>query len=260
MRPIDFGAPRLLLDHPAPTDEHPIDREPTLIIRRPRVTAVAVVILLAVVVLGARPAPVGAAAWPGRRAAHGVREAVPANSNASPAARSLLAYLAGLSKATRRVIPGEFMGYGNSASLHAAHSVHVMTGQWLGIAGFDYNNFSQGVLTTVTNQLADEWWDDGGLVMLGPQSLFNPITGADNDGSPHPLSAAQRQAILTPGTAANRAFYQELDVVAGALQQLQRAGVVVIYRPFSEMNGFWFWWGTGRLRSSRPCGRTRFGT
>ena len=31
--------------------------------------------------------------------------------------------------------------------------------------------------------------------------------------------------------------------MAAGLQQLRDAGVVVLWRPFHEMNGDWFWWG-----------------
>jgi mannan endo-1,4-beta-mannosidase len=34
----------------------------------------------------------------------------------------------------------------------------------------------------------------------------------------------------------------ELDRIADGLQQLQTNGVVVLWRPFHEMNGDWFWW------------------
>ena len=36
---------------------------------------------------------------------------------------------------------------------------------------------------------------------------------------------------------------QELDLIAAGLQELKDAGVVVLWRPFHEMNGGWFWWG-----------------
>jgi mannan endo-1,4-beta-mannosidase len=35
---------------------------------------------------------------------------------------------------------------------------------------------------------------------------------------------------------------RELDQLAEGLQQLKDAGVVVLWRPFHEMNGDWFWW------------------
>jgi mannan endo-1,4-beta-mannosidase len=35
---------------------------------------------------------------------------------------------------------------------------------------------------------------------------------------------------------------RELDRLADGLQELKNAGVVVLWRPFHEMNGDWFWW------------------
>ena len=36
---------------------------------------------------------------------------------------------------------------------------------------------------------------------------------------------------------------KELDTLAEGLKELQDADVVVLWRPFHEMNGGWFWWG-----------------
>ncbi len=36
---------------------------------------------------------------------------------------------------------------------------------------------------------------------------------------------------------------KDLDTIAAGLKELQEAGVVVLWRPFHEMNGGWFWWG-----------------
>ena len=33
-----------------------------------------------------------------------------------------------------------------------------------------------------------------------------------------------------------------MDVIAGYLRQLKDAGVPVLWRPYHEMNGMWFWW------------------
>ena len=40
-----------------------------------------------------------------------------------------------------------------------------------------------------------------------------------------------------------------MDDVAGLLRELQDEGVVVLWRPYHEMNGGWFWWG-GKTRDS----------
>ncbi|HEY0759399.1 MAG TPA: glycosyl hydrolase [Acidisarcina sp.] len=49
--------------------------------------------------------------------------------------------------------------------------------------------------------------------------------------------------LLTPGTALNARWLAQTDVIAGYLKELQDAGVPVLFRPFHEMNGNWFWWG-----------------
>lgn len=48
--------------------------------------------------------------------------------------------------------------------------------------------------------------------------------------------------LLTDGTPLNAAWKKQMDGVAGYLKQLQQAKVPVLWRPFHEMNGVWFWW------------------
>jgi mannan endo-1,4-beta-mannosidase len=49
--------------------------------------------------------------------------------------------------------------------------------------------------------------------------------------------------LLTPGTDIHNRWVEQVDVVAGYLKQLQDAGVPVLFRPYHEINGNWFWWG-----------------
>jgi len=48
--------------------------------------------------------------------------------------------------------------------------------------------------------------------------------------------------LVTDGTELNRAWKAHADVIAGYLKQLRDARVPVLWRPFHEMNGIWFWW------------------
>lgn len=48
--------------------------------------------------------------------------------------------------------------------------------------------------------------------------------------------------LVTEGTELNTAWKKQMDGVAGYLKQLQEAKVPVLWRPFHEMNGVWFWW------------------
>jgi hypothetical protein len=49
-------------------------------------------------------------------------------------------------------------------------------------------------------------------------------------------------AVLTAGTAENASFLERLDATAANLQLLEDVGAAVIFRPFHEAGGTWFWW------------------
>lgn len=57
------------------------------------------------------------------------------------------------------------------------------------------------------------------------------------------LTDEQWRELITPNTALNKKWLAQIDVVASYLKQLQKANVPVLWRPYHEMNGVWFWWG-----------------
>ncbi len=57
------------------------------------------------------------------------------------------------------------------------------------------------------------------------------------------ISRQQFEAIVTPGTPQYELWAQDVDEVAEYLKQLRDARVPVLWRPYHEMNGGWFWWG-----------------
>lgn len=57
------------------------------------------------------------------------------------------------------------------------------------------------------------------------------------------LGDAEWKELITPGTHLNERWRSQVDVVAWFLKQLRTAGVPVLWRPYHEMNGEWFWWG-----------------
>jgi len=48
--------------------------------------------------------------------------------------------------------------------------------------------------------------------------------------------------LTTDGTKVNTEWKAQADVIAGYLKQLKEARVPVLWRPYHEMNGVWFWW------------------
>jgi mannan endo-1,4-beta-mannosidase len=59
----------------------------------------------------------------------------------------------------------------------------------------------------------------------------------------HLPTAEQWDELVTDGTKLNEAWKKGADEIAGYLQELQAANIPVLWRPYHEMNGEWFWWG-----------------
>lgn len=143
-------------------------------------------------------------------------------------------------------VSGQFIELG---PLTPIQNIDASTGYWLGMIGGDYWHFG-GTGPAVSgypfNANAISYWQNSGLVTL-ICSMPNPTTGGYS-GDTSGLDAA---GLLTSGTATNNALMSMLDDIATGLQQLQSNGVVVIFRPYHEANGNWFWWGTGLLSGSQ---------
>lgn len=87
-----------------------------------------------------------------------------------------------------------------------------------------------------------EWWNRGGLVTIcwhcGPDFSGNYDNCKEDE-------ITDWDAVLTKGTKENEAFIAGMDKAGKALLELQKQGVTVLWRPFHEFDGAWFWWGKG---------------
>ncbi len=117
------------------------------------------------------------------------------------------------------------------------------TGRHVGLIGADFGWFSGDDYPVET--LIDHW-NEGGLVTVswhadnpfteGTDVYWNTVENKDKiDLKSLVKDAETTQAWIN--------YRTELDRVAGALQKLRDANVMVIWRPFHEMNGDFFWWG-----------------
>lgn len=115
------------------------------------------------------------------------------------------------------------------------------TGELPAIRGLDFmHNDFQGV---VNRSIA--WWNKGGI----PHICWH--TGSDfasgyNESKSHNLDW---EKALTPGTAEYDKLIKAMDRAVPYLQQLEDAGVPVLWRPFHELDGGWFWWSKGGSES-----------
>ena len=57
------------------------------------------------------------------------------------------------------------------------------------------------------------------------------------------ISDADWDEILATGTPLHKVWEEHVDRLAAALSTLRDEKIPVIFRPYHEMNGAWFWWG-----------------
>ena len=87
---------------------------------------------------------------------------------------------------------------------------------------------------------AKEWHLRGGLVTI---CWHTGIIGNTYPASKEELPDFDR--LLTPGTEENSMMISRWRRAASALGELKSLGIPVLWRPFHEFDGGWFWWGKG---------------
>ncbi len=170
----------------------------------------------------------------------------PINPHASPEARALLAYIDSISG--KGTVTGQH-NFPNDGSKWTDR-VLDLTGKYPGLFGEDFG-FSAGedkdsVLSrpAMIEELKRQW-QNGALIALTWHGVRptddEPVTFRDSVQG-H-LTDYEFHQLLTPGTPLYNHWCEQVDIVAGFLRQLRDAHVPVLFRPFHEVNGNWFWWG-----------------
>ncbi len=115
---------------------------------------------------------------------------------------------------------------------------HILkvTGKLPAMRGLDFkaNDFDGVVMRSI------EWTKRGGLVTI---CWHTGVAISDYPESKEDDPDFER--LFTEGTAENTTLMSSWDRAARALQYLRRADVTVLWRPFHEFDGQWFWWGKG---------------
>lgn len=170
----------------------------------------------------------------------------PITSNASQEAIDLLDYLSSISG--KHTLTGQHcMPLAGSTRLAG---VEKLTGLYPAVFGQDFGFSAAGTWDGINfrQQIVDEAirrHNDGFIITLmwhavrpiddEPVDFIKSIQGK--------LTEQQWTDLLTPGTEVHERWKSQVDVIAFFLKQLREASVPVLWRPYHEMNGGWFWWG-----------------
>jgi hypothetical protein len=110
------------------------------------------------------------------------------------------------------------------------------TGKQPALRGMDFINSRDNEAEV---RHAIEWWKGGGI----PTIMWHwgaPAVGEGYENSKKPVSI---DSIFMEGTPQNLSFWKELKAKADLLERIKKENVPVLWRPFHELNGNWFWWG-----------------
>jgi mannan endo-1,4-beta-mannosidase len=128
--------------------------------------------------------------------------------------------------------------------------VYEITGSHPAVKGMDFGFSEPNTLDGINfrQKLVDDaikYWNEGSIITLMwhavPPDMEEPVTFRKDIQSK--LTDEQWNELITPDTELNRRWQSQVDVIAFFLKQLRDARVPILWRPYHEMNGNWFWWG-----------------
>ncbi len=169
----------------------------------------------------------------------------PVNKNISKEAKELLNYLYSLKG--KHTLSGQH-NYSSSPS-GANDSVIAITGKAPALWGGDLvGNFSPQKPKTCRQDIINEaikQHNNGSIITL----MYHQVKPFDSDSLGFSKSVKGQvtdeewEQITTPETEYHNMLIEKLDTVAIYLKQLQKKNIPVLWRPYHEMNGIWFWYG-----------------
>ena len=158
------------------------------------------------------------------------------NPNASAAAEELYNYICETYGSA--IISGQQESTWMGSDQYEFEYIYEKTGKYPAIRGLDYmNDDFKGV-----NKRAVDWHDRGGIVTICWHC------GCDFSGSWDECmktEIADWDKSLTEGTPEYEKLIAGMDKAAEALKELKEQNIPVLWRPFHELDGGWFWWGKG---------------
>ena len=159
----------------------------------------------------------------------------PVNKNTSQEARQLLEFLFNIKG--QHILSGQH-NYPNELN-RSSDTIEVYTGKLPAIWGSSYRGNSD--LNPVMTQEAIKKHRQGYIVTL---MYHQPRPYADSLGNfRNEISDEEWEQLITTDTEIHQTWAEDIDKIAAELKTLQENNVPVLWRPYHEMNGGWFWWG-----------------
>jgi mannan endo-1,4-beta-mannosidase len=174
----------------------------------------------------------------------------PVNPNATPAAKRLLAYL--YSIRGRKTISGIKILLDAEDKYIYSDYIKALTRKSPELLGYDFEGYhAPGYASKLVREVYKQYLEGHIITLMwnedaptgNLESNYSDTTFRGNGGPEWGLSDKQWDELITPGTKLYDCWLADVDTIATYLKALQVLGVPILWRPYHEMNGTWFWWG-----------------
>lgn len=177
---------------------------------------------------------------------------IPSDTQATDKAKELLSYLRNV--AGKQIITGQ---HTQTNPMEERAYIHEVTGHYPKLVEFEMLSYSPNInFEDASEACLTEIYENQdtmktALALVKEQDVipmfcfhwFSPIGGRDKAFyTEHTEFDPER--ILVEGSDERDAFYADMDVIARELKVFGDAGIPIIWRPFHEVEGTWFWWGS----------------
>ncbi len=178
------------------------------------------------------------------------RFTTPTNPNAQVCVKNVLNYLGEISD--DRIVTGQ---HTQTMAMEDLEVIRRETGKEPALLGFELLSYSPNInyldtdeecMTEVlenygTLKRAWEWAEQKGLITF-TWHWFSPLGGRSKSFFSENTDFDAEKAA-TPGTPEYRAMVSDMDMMAGLLRPFCDKQIPILWRPFHEADGIWFWWG-----------------
>lgn len=153
------------------------------------------------------------------------------NPHASPEAAALYRYLQDM--AGKKILSGQMWA---PWGIDEEEYILKTTGKLPAVKGVDFIHEKDNKDEVLR---AKDYWERGGI----PTIMWHWGAPAVGEGYENSKKEIDTERCFIEGTPEYESFWKELKLKADHLEILRDANVPVIWRPYHELNGDWFWWG-----------------
>ena len=182
----------------------------------------------------------------------------PVNENAQQCVKDVLKYLSDITY--EKILTGQHI---QTLAMEEYELIKSQTGKEPALLGFELLSYSPNINYLDTDEecmkeveenygmlkRAWEWAEKKGLITF-TWHWFSPLGGRIKSLFSRNTDFDASQAIIE-GTPENRALMSDMDYMAGLLRPFADRHVPILWRPFHESEGDWFWWGAKGAQTAR---------